>query len=156
MPVVLGAVAVTSACSAEGLAFEVDDRVEFVAPGDRQRVRLPVELRWDSTMAPPNEGGPYFVVFVDREPMRPGHTIATVLEDSCRRDPTCPDLGYLEERGIYLRDTPTVTFETIPDRATSNRTGAEESHEAVVVLVDRDGRRIDEAAWSRRFTVARD
>jgi hypothetical protein len=152
---VLVALAMTG-CSAEGLAFEVDDRIEFVAPKDRQRVRLPVELRWESEFPPPSSGGPYFVVFLDREPMRPGHTISTVLDDACRRDPSCPDVRYLEERGIYLRDTATVALETIPDRSTGTRTGAKEGHEAILVLVDRDGRRIDEAAWTRRFTLERD
>lgn len=142
-------------CSTEGLAFQVDDRIEFVAPKERQRVRLPVELRWESKLPAPAAGGPYFVVFVDREPMRPGHTISTVLDDACRRDPRCPDISYLEERGIYLRDTPAVTLDTIPDRSTGTRTGAKESHEAVLVLVDRDGRRTDETAWSRHFTVER-
>ena len=142
-------------CSAESLAFQIDDRVHFVAPEERQRVRLPVELRWESKLAAPAAGGPYFVVFVDREPMRPGHTISTVLDDACRRDPSCPDVGYLEERGIYLLDAPTVTLETIPDRSTANRTGAKEAHEAILVLVDREGRRVDETAWSRHFTVER-
>ena len=143
-------------CSAQGLAFQVDDRVDFVAPAERQRVTLPVELQWKSSLPAPAAGGPYFVVFVDREPMRPGNTISTVLDDACRRDPHCPDLGYLEERGIYLRDTASVKLETIPDRSAGTRTGAKEGHDAVLVLVDRDGRRIDEASWTRHFTVDRD
>jgi hypothetical protein len=143
-------------CATEGLAFQADERVRFVAPRERERVRLPIELRWESSLPPAAAGGPYYVVFVDREPMRPGHTLSTVVEESCRRDPTCPDVDYLDERGIYLRDTPAVTLETIPDRSTAARTGAKESHQVTVVLVDGDGRRIDEAAWSRRFTVERD
>lgn len=155
-PLLVLALALLGACSAEGLAFEVDDRIEFVAPGERQRVHLPVELRWTSSFPAPEAGGPYFAVFIDREPMRPGHTISTVLDDACRRDPSCPDIGYLEERGIYLRDTTALVLETIPDRSTATRTGAKESHEATLVLVDRDGRRIDETAWSRQFIVERE
>jgi hypothetical protein len=146
----------SASCGTDGLAFRDDERISFVTPLDRAQVRLPVELRWESALAAPGDGGPYFVVFVDREPMRPGNTIATVVDESCRRDPNCPDLDYLKDRGIYLVDTPDVRLETIPDRRSGNRTGAKESHEAVVVLVDGDGRRIDEAAWSLDFTVERD
>lgn len=151
----IAAALLPASCGTGGLAFRDDERISFVTPRDRAKVHLPVELRWDSTLRPPGEGGPYYVVFVDQEPMRPGSTIATVVEDSCRRDPSCPDVEYLSERGIYLRDVPNVTLETIPDRRTAARTGAKEGHEATVVLVDGDGRRIDEAAWSLDFTVER-
>jgi hypothetical protein len=153
---VLLAVAPLGGCVTEGLAFQADDRVEFVTPKERERVSLPVTLRWETSLPAPSAGGPYYAVFVDREPVRPGHTLSNVVEDSCRRDPACPDLEYLAGRGVHLAGTPELTLETIPDRSTATRTGARESHEVTVVLVDGDGRRIDEAAWSRRFTVERD
>lgn len=154
--VLLSALAV-SACNSGGLQFRKDDRVDFTAPRDRERVVAPLAVRWtvkDLVLGEP--GGPaQFAVFVDRAPIHPGQTMGAVGDDVCRRTPGCPDEGYLRERFIYLTRGTSLTIETLPAKSGSNRTGAKDAHDLTIVLLDADGRRRGEASWSVEFSTAR-
>jgi hypothetical protein len=146
-----------AACTTQGLAFRTDERVEVLSPGDRDRVGLPVELRWRSTVALDRAGGPRgFAVFVDRQPMRPGQSLRAVVDDVCRRTEGCPDLAYLQERGIYITQDTSLTIGRLNDNRPTNRTGARDAHEAVIVLIDDTGHRVGEAAYTVEFFLERD
>ncbi|HEX9681657.1 MAG TPA: hypothetical protein VGA13_01125 [Acidimicrobiales bacterium] len=139
---------VLSGCALSGLAFREDDRVTILEPADRAEVTLPLTIRWSSGGA-----GPYFAVFVDREPVRPGQSLRAVADDSCNRTPGCPDVAYLRERYVYLTDQTWIDLDVVARRGGSQRTSADNRHEATIVLVDGEGRRIGEAAYTVEFTV---
>ncbi|HEX2038215.1 MAG TPA: hypothetical protein VHF47_00620 [Acidimicrobiales bacterium] len=140
-----------------GMAFREDTRLSILEPADRATVPLPVTLRWtteDIDLGSP--GGPQrFAVFVDRAPLRPGQHLRALGDDDCERVPGCPDEAYLRERYVYLTTESSLVLESVPDQRSSNRTGAEDRHEAVIVLLDAEGRRMGEAAWSAEFSVDR-
>ena len=143
------ALVLLGACGGEGrLAFREDDRVEIVQPDEGQEVSLPVRLRWRADGA-----GPYYAVFVDREPIPPGHSLRVLADETCERDPDCPDAEYLRDRNIYVTDETALELKTVPSRGGRQRTGADDRHEAVIVLIDEDGRRQGEAAYRVSFEV---
>jgi hypothetical protein len=151
---VIAAVLVLPACGVSDLAFDQDQRIEITSPGDRDEVSLPVEVRWRAKgLRTSRTAGPFYAVFVDQEPMRPGQSIETLADDDCRRQPNCPDLTYLRDRYVFVTEQPRVELTTLPRPSSSTRTGAAEAHEATIVLLDREGRRIGESSWTVEFRV---
>jgi hypothetical protein len=145
------------ACGGEGrLAFRQDDRVEIVQPDDEAEVELPVTIRWESDVPERSDGGPYFAVFLDREPIAPGQSLRVLGDETCEKDPGCVDADYLRDRFVYVTDETSLELETVPLKSGSQRTGARDRHEAIIVLVDGDGRRIGEAAYRVTFGVRED
>jgi hypothetical protein len=149
------AAAAIAGCSVNNLAFREDDRIDIVSPGDREEVRLPVRIRWTSELDPPASGGPYYAVFLDREPIRPGQSLRSLGDDSCDKTPGCPDLQYLRDRYVFVTDERSLTLDAVPAKDSSQRTGADR-HEATIVLIDRDGRRIGESSYTVEFAVEED
>jgi hypothetical protein len=142
------------ACGGEGrLAFTRDERVEIVQPDNESEVRLPVRLRWTADIERRPGGGPYFAVFVDRAPVAPGQSLRVLADDSCNRTRGCPDADYFRDRFVYVTDERSLLLDTVP-RRTAQRTGAEDRHEAIIVLIDDEGRRIGEAAYRVSFEVS--
>jgi hypothetical protein len=142
------------ACGGEGrLAFTQDDRVEILEPDNEAEVELPVRLRWKADLEQRAGGGPYFAVFVDRAPVAPGQSLRVLADDSCNRTPGCPDAEYFRDRFVYVTEEQSLVLEAVPRRSSSQRTGAEDRHEAIIVLVDGAGRRIGEAAYRVAFEV---
>jgi hypothetical protein len=131
--------------------------VDITAPRARERVVAPLAVRWTTNdLALGEPGGPtQFAVFVDRAPLHPGQSLDSRGDDACRRTPGCPDDSYLRDRFIYLTRDTSLTLETLPAKSGSNRTGAKHAHEVTIVLLDADGRRHGEAAWSVEFSTAR-
>lgn len=145
------AVMVTSvSCSTDGLAFREDTRIDIVDPGDRDKVTLPVMVRWTARDV---DGS--FAVLVDRTPQPPGEPVTWFArnDDTCDRTPGCPDPTYLADRDVFTTDNTTFTVESLPDTVTGGR--RREFHEVTVVLLDGDGRRVGESAWSIEFQVER-
>ena len=145
--------ALSPACAVHGLAFDNDHRVKFVSPRNRSTVHLPVALRWQAgaiTRTP--DGGPFFAVFVDRAPIKPGQTLAAVADDSCRHTRGCPDLTYLRDQYVFVTRETQLTLNDVP-KARGQRTGARHAHEATIVLVDARGGRIGENAYTVDFTI---
>jgi hypothetical protein len=140
-----------SGCAVSGLAFREDERVDIVEPGDREATSLPVTIRWTADVDAV-DGGPYFAVFVDRAPIRPGQSLRALADDTCNRTAGCPDVAYLRDRFVYVTDELEVTVDVLPQRS-GQRTSADDRHEATVVLVDAEGRRVGEAAYTVEFTV---
>jgi len=142
-----------SGCAVNGLAFRNDDRVDIVAPKDRAEVTLPVTIRWTADDLDDAGGGPFFAVFVDREPIKPGQSLRAIADDSCNRTAGCPDLAYFEDRYVFVTDENAVTLDALPRKGSSSRESAQDRHEATVILVDAEGRRIGEAAYTVEFTL---
>ena len=158
---VLASVALLAAlagCGTDGLAFREDTRLDIVEPADRARVALPVTLRWetDGLRLGDPDGPQAFAVFVDREPVRPGRSLRDVGDDECKKTPGCPDPTYLRERHVHVTTETSLVLEAVPDLRSSTRTGASDRHEAVIVLLDAEGRRMGEAAYAAEFTVERE
>ncbi|HEX2040793.1 MAG TPA: hypothetical protein VHF47_13800 [Acidimicrobiales bacterium] len=139
-----------SGCAARGLSFVQDDRVQDVRPRAGATVRLPLELTWSSDF----DGR--FGVFLDRAPMRPGRGLESLVpeDDPCRQEPTCPDAEWLSQRGVFVTDEPRLHLEVLPDRRKNNR--SKDRHEAVIVLLDRDGVRVGESTFVTEFVVDRE
>jgi len=111
-----------AACSTHGLAFVEDERVEVLAPADRDEVTLPLTVRWTAEDLP---AGASFAVAVDVAPPRPGQA---------------PD-----EDDQVLRTTGT---EVVLDRfGATTRAGGRGSHQITVFLLDEAGERLGEGAW---------
>jgi hypothetical protein len=139
----------TSACSTSGLAFRVDDRLDFLEPADRAEVTLPLTVAWEFERFDVEDGR--FAVFVDRPPPPPGRTIRSLLGDDeeCAAAQTCDDPDRLAQRGIYVTSGTDVTIERV-DSDVDGR----DFHEATVVLLDGAGRRIGESAFTVDFRIA--
>ena len=135
------------------LAFREDDRVDIVRPGDRADVKLPVKLQWTAKLEHPSAGGPYYAVFLDKAPIRPGQSLRAIGDDTCGKTPGCPDLQYLRDRYVFVTDKTSLTLDAVPQTSSSERTGAKNRHEATIVLIDADGRRIGESAYAVEFAV---
>jgi hypothetical protein len=149
----LAVLALLPGCALHGLAFDNDHRVKFVSPRNRATVRLPVALRWDAAhLARTPGGGPFFAVFVDRAPIKPGQTLAAVGDENCKRTPGCPDLTYLQDQYVFVTRDTHLTLADVP-KASGQRTGARDAHEATIVLVDARGGRIGENAYTVQFTI---
>ena len=156
--------AILPACSVRGLNLIQDTRLTITDPGDRERVRLPVTIRWTirdfqitgrNGKVAPDAG--YFGVFVDRAPQPPGRTQEWLFRDSQRCDgvPSCPDGAMLAESNIFSTSKTTFTIQQLaapPPDAPERR----EFHEATIVLLDGRGARIGESAFRLEFEVARD
>ena len=139
-------------CATEGLAFKQDNRLDITAPTQNETVRLPFDVRWDFEGEHPGR----FVVFFDRIPMRPGQSLLSLVPEGhpCRSRPACPDEAFLEERWIHVTDQRAVTVKVLPETRTTNR--AKDRHELTVVLLDEEGKRLGETAFTREFVIERE
>lgn len=167
------AVLALGACSFTGLAFYEDRRLSFVSPEDREEVTLPVTIDWEirdfeiiepaeqprpaqtpSGEAEPDPDRGFFAVFVDQTPQPPGEPLAWFARDdeTCERNPNCPDESYLASRGAHTTSDTQFTIDVLPQPSEENR---REIHEVTVVLLDPDGLRISESAWTIEFEVDR-
>lgn len=118
LPVLVG----IAGCSARGLSFRQDDRVDVVAPEDRSEVSLPLTVRWTTEGLAPDTR---FGVAVDTTPPRPGEA------------PDDDDLVV----------TTTDTEVTLEQLGSSSRAGDRGVHRITVFLLDEDGRRVGESSW---------
>jgi hypothetical protein len=148
----LAACLALGACGSSGLVFTQDSTLDVLSPAPRAKVHLPVEIRWRTTGGAAGANGPYFAVFLDRAPVRPGQSLRAVADDTCNRTPGCPDAAYLRDREVFVTKGTSVTVDAVP-KHTGQRTGANDEHEAVIIPVDAQGRRIGEVAHTVQFTV---
>ena len=148
----VAAIVSLAGCSVTDLAFEEDDRVDIVEPADRADATLPVTIRWTADDLDDAEGGPFFAVFVDRAPIRPGQSLRSLADEACNRTDGCPDLAYFRDRHVYVTDDLEVTVDALPAQS-GQRTAADDRHEATIILLDGEGRRLGEAAYTVQFTV---
>jgi hypothetical protein len=140
-----------SACAVSGLSFVADTRVKIHEPEENEKVTVPFTVDWTV-----DDYDGLFVVFFDRSPMRPGQDLRSLVPegDPCRVEPNCPDAAWLADRNIYVTDANTLVIEALPDRRDTNR--AKDRHDLTIVLLDRDGRRSGESAFTKEFIVERE
>lgn len=152
---------VLAGCGAGNLQFKNDHRLSFAAPAEREHVEAPLTIRWsmrDFTTvgldgsATKDRG--VFAVFVDRPPMPAGKNLKwlTRSDKGCERDPRCPDLQYLSDRGVHVTTKTALTLDVLPQLADA---AGDEQHYINIVLLDGTGRRIGESGWYRPFTSER-
>ncbi len=153
---------VTAGCADyDGLLFVQDDRLSFTEPEDYEQVETPFTLSW--TMedfevlekdedAPVTEDSGSFVVFIDQAPVEPGETLEAVGKDDpqCEADPRCPNRVYLNAKGVYPTRKTSLTLGNVPPLASKEEV---QLHQATVILLDAEGRRIGEYAWYRQFKM---
>lgn len=148
-----------SACTTEGLAFRVDERIEIVRPEDRAQVSLPFRLEWtveDFRVGeqPLGGNGQYFAVFVDRAPMGPGESIDALADEGCERSPECPNEAWLNDHFVHVTTQTSLTIDRIPADTEGTRTGASNLHTVIIVLMDEDDTRIGESAFAVEVRIA--
>jgi hypothetical protein len=145
------ALAVLGACGGMSGALVRDDAVEILHPAPMEVVRTPLEVRWNGDLGPDES----FAVFVDRVPIPPGTSIDDAFEDACDGVPACPDETFLSVRGVHLTGDHEVTIPVLTPRGGVDGASALDVHRVTIVVVDHDGTRRGERAWSTEFRVAR-
>lgn len=145
------AVLFVSGCAVNGLSFVRDTRVRILTPEANETVHLPLEIRWSA-----EDVDGKFVVFFDRSPMRPGQTLLSLVSknDPCRAERDCPDIEWLADRDIYVTERTTLRVDRLADRRDTSR--ARDRHDLTIVLLDNEGRRAGESAFTREFIVDRE
>jgi hypothetical protein len=156
----IGLLLLVSGCRFGGLAFRVDERLEFTSPENRSTVTLPFDVRWsvkDFRVVGPdgsasNDDG-FFAVLVDVSPMPPGEGLAYFArdDDSCRPADDCPDAAYLADRRIHTTQATSFRVDALADTRPTDRPSADDNHEITVLLLNGKGERIGESAF--RLTV---
>jgi hypothetical protein len=162
---VLALAFVTSGCRLGGLAFRVDDRLDFLTPEDRATVRLPFDITWsveDFDVTGPDgtatDTAGFFAVLLDVSPMPPGESLAYYArdDDSCRPAEGCPDAAYLADRRIHTTEATTFTVDALADTRPTDRPSAADDHEITVLLLNGKGERIGESAFRLKVIVDRE
>lgn len=152
-----------TSCSVHNLSFVQDKRLHIISPEQRSTVRLPVIVRWRMpgfvTRRPPQtpsattrNGAGYFALFVDRAPVPGGHPLSDVAKGdaNCRVVHGCPNADYYAAHDVYLTAAHHYRFANLPQ---PEQAYDKNKHTITIVLVDADGRRIGESAWSVTFTA---
>lgn len=155
---VLLAALLTSGCGLSNLQFTKDNRLHFTSPRSRQLVATPVTLTWTISdfkaekegSFPPSGNAGYFAIFVDRAPVKPGQTLLSLADKSCRVTPGCFNPEYLAERNVYTTTSDSFTIDQVP---ALNSYENVQVHEATIVLMNTAGQRIGESAWYVDFRL---
>jgi hypothetical protein len=150
---VLGGLSALALASCGGVsgALTLDRSVEIVQPAPLEVVVTPFDIRWRGDIP----SGTSFAVFIDRDPIAPGRSIADAFEDACDGAAGCPDEAFLSVRGVHLTDGHEVAVPLLTPRAGVDGAPALEVHRATIVVVDDDGVRQGERAWTTEFRVDR-
>jgi hypothetical protein len=160
-PAVLAALLMSAGCTDYSqLAFRQDSRLSISSPRSHELVTLPLALTWSmrdfeivsAGTGEPSKNAGHFALFVDKAPIRPGHTLRDIAgrDTSCDRDPSCPDDQYLADRGVYT--TAATSFELLAVAPLTSKQ-AEQLHDVTIVLLDSAGRRIGESSWHVQFKL---
>ena len=147
---VLALFALLGGCGVNGLAFREDQRLSIAQPRDRQSVSLPVKVAWDveGKLA---QGAYTYGVVVDRTPPPPGKRLEWLFrDDGLCGDAGCTDAAYRAQRGVFETEATSIVIAEMPSNV-ERRDDAD--HEATVFLIDADGRRVGESAWTVEFSV---
>lgn len=145
----LTCVATLSGCSDyTALAYHQDRSLHFTAPPARTLVKVPFTLRWEQPASPATS----YAVFIDRAPVRPGHSLRDVAgkDEACKKNPACPDAQYLADRGVYVTTDSELTLTSVAPLTSQESI---QLHDAVVVMLDARGRRIGESGWRLEFKL---
>ena len=154
LAVVAAALLALPACGVGGLSFTQDTRVDIVHPDDRKTISLPLTVEWTVKDFAIGEGSGSFGVFVDRAPQPSGRTLSWLVrgDRSCKGTgaPLCAKPEFLAQHSVYQTTEKSFTVEQV-DRLAG--CGSNRQHELTVVLLDAEGKRVGEGAWSVLFKV---
>jgi hypothetical protein len=149
------------ATSLHGLEFHNDNRMKLTSPHENELVSAPFMLTWtmkDFTVAaqgagPVNDDTGYFAVFIDRTPVKPGQTLASVTKNtpSCEHTTLCTTKAYLAGEQVYVTTKDQVRLQSVADILSNNE--STQFHTATVILMNTAGERISESAWSVEFKM---
>jgi hypothetical protein len=147
-----------SACGVHGLSFMQDTRVDILRPSDRSKVAVPLTVSWSAKSVAIGGGRGSFGVLIDQAPPRSGKTLSWLFrgDTSCKGDTgkaLCATPEYLAQHNVFTTTEPRFRVERV-DRLTGDQR-RRQFHELTVVLLDADGQRIGEGAWSVLFEVKR-
>jgi hypothetical protein len=147
-----------SACGVHGLSFKADTRVDIIRPGDRDEVRLPLTVDWTAKGFAVGQGRGSFGLLLDREPPRPGKTLAWLFrgDRSCKGESgeaLCQTRDFLARHQVFRTTKTSFTIDLVPRLSGNDR--RRQFHEFTLVLLDADGRRVGEGAWSVQFETPR-
>ena len=135
-----------------GLQFAKDSSLTIDAPRDLQGVSLPVHLRWTAKL--PSRPQAQYAVFVDVLPVHPGQNLRAVAGSRCAGVPSCVDEALLNRHSVYLAREPQLDLQTLPILGPPK--GEPDVHQATIVLVDANWRRLGESAWRVTFVLRHD
>lgn len=149
-------------CGTRGLNFFADERVEIIAPDDREEVRLPLNVAWQirdfeitGRDGRKRADAGYFGLYVDRAPQPPGRTQEWLVRDDPKCQSPCPDEDYLAGLNVFSTTETSFQIDRLPV-PTGNAAKRRDFHEATIVLLDGRGTRIGESAFTIQFEVGRD
>lgn len=153
---ILGLISATG-CDVSNMAFVQDERLRVIAPEDRGMVSLPVTLRWEFRGGTDESGiavemAEQFAVFVDRPPIPPRKSLEWFAHqsDSCGQS-ACGSVDNVSD--VYTTKKTSVVLTRLPALPEGRDI---ERHEAVIILLDRNGVRISESAFYVRFNFKRE
>jgi hypothetical protein len=140
------------------MSFRQDQRLVITSPSGGETVRLPFTVRWtmrDFTAMQPGSpvkaGTGYYAIFLDRYPMAPGKSFASlVTNNACQGEAGCPNPTFLAENmDIFVTSATSYTINAVPSGGALDSG----SHFVTIILVDGAGKRIGDASWTDSFTV---
>lgn len=152
-----------TACDTSNFAFKIDESIEIVEPKARTTVALPITIRWTDNnkplvakVAPRDPIAEYYAVFVDRAPMGPGKTLASLIKGPppCRPSTGCPTSAQLSDLSVFLTAEPSLSLEFLTDLRSTSRGNQKDPHEVTIVRM-RGDKRVGEAAFLQNFFVRR-
>ena len=143
--------ALTTACT--GVSDLRADQLRVVAPSELATVQLPVTVQWRTHELPGSVT--QYAVFVDRLPMSPGDDVRSLVDDECRHRRGCPDAAYLHARRIFLTSEQQISLPTLQNLDGLSAETPFPVHQAVVVALDAQGRRVGEFSATARFRFER-
>jgi hypothetical protein len=141
-----------ASCAVHGINLVQDNRVHILSPRNYSTQRLPVDIRWATHGL--DDRTSQFALFVDRAPMAPGKDLQSLAgrDRVCRSTPGCPDDQWFNAHGVYLTTATSYQFAELADLGSRH---ARDTHEVTIVLLDPQGRRQNESAFSVTFAVDR-
>ena len=145
---------VGSGCGVSGLSFFQDDRISINTPSDQAEVSAPLTVQWTVKDFSVGPGMGSFGILVDRTPPKPGKTLASMFGggDACRSEAECGAAPFLAERNVYATSDTTLILDRLPKRTGDDRN----RHDLTIVLLDAQGRRVGEGAWTVQVDVRTD
>lgn len=129
-------------CGGAPRAFTVDDHVRVTAPAPLAVVSTPFTVRWTSTA-----DAERYAVFVDQDPVAPGHSLRDLADAQCKHVRGCPDAGYLANRGVFVTARRQVEIPLLPILEGTGARARHPGHRITLVTVDRSWRRTSDASW---------
>ena len=130
-------------CAGAPRAFVADQHVRITSPAPLDVVSPPFTVRW--TSAHPSDRS--FAVFVDLQPVPPGHALRDLADDQCKKIRGCPDATYLANRGVFVTDRPEVEVPTLPALRGTGARARHPAHTVTIVTLDGAGRRAGDGSW---------